>query len=283
MQDTTRRDALVSAAGAGFAAPADANEAPSAEGATTQAVASSALESTEGGTTFENYVAVPQGLQGRAPTVLLCHEWSGLNPSMKAAADRIAELGYACVALDVYGKGVRGDEAGDNTHLVGPLMADRALLRRRLLAGVRASFAHPSVDPSRAAVMGYCFGGLCALDLVRTGAADLKGAISLHGVFAPPNLGPQPPIRAKVLILHGWEDPMAPPTDLLALAKELTDAQADWQLHAYGRAMHAFTAVGLDAPERGLRYDADADRRSWAATRAFLEEVIGPPHGAALR
>lgn len=243
-----------------------------------------AAEYSDDATIFEGYVAVPQGLRDRAPAVLLCHEWSGLNRSMKAAADRIAELGYPCFALDVYGKGVRGDEAGDNSGLMGPLMADRRLLRRRLLAGLRAALEHQSVDPSRVAAMGYCFGGLCALDLARTGSAELKGAISIHGGYAPPDVGSQPPIEAKVLVLHGWEDPMAPPADVLALASEMTQAGADWQIHAYGHAMHAFTAKDLDAPERGLRYDADADRRSWGATRAFLEEVLGaPPALAAAR
>lgn len=67
---------------------------------------------------------------------------------------------------------------------------------------------------------------------------------------------------------------MTPPADVLAVAKELTDAKADWQLHAYGHEMHAFTAVGVDAPERGLKYDAAAARRSWTAMTNFLDEVL---------
>jgi dienelactone hydrolase len=94
-------------------------------------------------------------------------------------------------------------------------------------------------------------------------------------VFGVPNIGPQADISTKVLILHGWEDPMAKPADVEAVAKELTAAKADWQLHAYGHAMHAFTGININMPERGLKYDANADRRSWAATLAFLNEVFG--------
>ena len=162
----------------------------------------------------------------------------------------------------------------ENSALMGPFMADRAMLRRRLLAAVEAAKAHPMVDPARIAAIGYCFGGLGVLDLARSGTLDVRGVVSIHGIFPPPNLGPQGTIGAKILILHGYEDPMAPPQDLLAIAKELTDAKADWQLHAYGHAMHAFTAVGVYAPERGIQYDEAADRRSWIATRNFLDEVL---------
>jgi dienelactone hydrolase len=130
------------------------------------------------------------------------------------------------------------------------------------------------VDPQRIAAMGYCFGGLCVLDLARSATPHVKGVVSIHGLFAKPELGEQPPISAKVLVLHGWDDPMAPPAHVLALAQELTAARADWQLHAHGHAMHAFTHAQAAAPERGLQYHADAARRSWLATRNFLEEVF---------
>ena len=113
-----------------------------------------------------------------------------------------------------------------------------------------------------------------AQDIARAATPDVRGVVSFHGIFAAPNLGAQPPITAKVLILHGWEDPLAPPESVLAIAKELTDAGADWQLHAYGHAMHAFTFEGADFPERGIRYHPEADRRSWDAMRYFLEEVF---------
>jgi dienelactone hydrolase len=144
-----------------------------------------------------------------------------------------------------------------------------------LLAAVAAAKAHPAVDPNRIAVIGYCFGGLCALDVARSGTGDVRGVVSLHGIFMPPNLGAQAPIKAKVLVLHGWDDPMATPDAVLGLAKEMTAAKADWQLHAYGNAMHAFTLEGANAPERGIKYDKAADRRSWAATSDFLNEVFG--------
>jgi dienelactone hydrolase len=124
------------------------------------------------------------------------------------------------------------------------------------------------------AVIGYCFGGLCALDLARSGDDRVKAAVSVHGVFAPPGLGPQGPISASVLVQHGYADPMAPPKDLLQLAEELTAAGADWQVHAYGHALHAFTAEGVHHPELGLAFNEKAARRSHESRTAFLRETF---------
>jgi dienelactone hydrolase len=238
---------------------------------------SGAIHYRDGSTAFEGYLALPDVQRAPRPCVLLAHDWSGLHEGMRHIADRVAALGYVCFAMDLYGRDVRGDPASDNSHLMNPLLADRALLRRRLLAALTAAVDHPLIDGGRIAAMGYCFGGLCALDLARAAPPELLAAVSFHGVLKPPQIGPQVPMTAKVLVLHGWDDPMAPPPDVLALAQELTAAGADWQLHAYGHCLHAFTFPGVNAPERGLAYDAAADRRSWAAMKAFFAEVLGEP------
>lgn len=230
----------------------------------------SSIEFTDGEAVFEGY-AVQSDLSGNENAcVVLAHDWSGLNDPVRALAKRYAGLGYTCFALDVYGRGVRGDPVGDNSHLMDPLLSDRALLRQRLLAGFEAARRLPTVDGRRMAAVGYCFGGLCALDLARAAPSGLKTAVSFHGVLRPPELGPQAPIEASILLLHGWEDPVAPPQDVLSIARELTEAGSDWQLHAFGHAQHAFTFAGANLPERGIVYDRKADMRSWEAMRVHL-------------
>lgn len=223
----------------------------------------------------EAYVALPAG-SGPHPAVLVSHQWSGQSDHERATADKMAALGYVGIAIDVYGKGNRGaPDSTDHSALMMPWASNRAALKQRLLAAVDFAKGHDAVDAGRIAIMGYCFGGLCALDVARSGTTDVKGAVSIHGVFGPPDIGPQADISTKVLILHGWEDPMAKPADVEMVAKELTAAKADWQLHAYGHTMHSFTAPHANAPERGMQYNANADRRSWAAPVAFLDEVFG--------
>lgn len=231
------------------------------------------FEYNDGSTVCEGYVAT-DGKPGRKPCVLVAHQWAGLFEQEQEKAAYFAAKGYVGFAIDVYGKGVRGAHGQDNSAYMGPYLNDRAKLRQRLLAAVAAAKARPDVDPNRIAIIGYCFGGLCALDVARSGTHDVKGAVSLHGLFTPPGLGTQGRISTKVLVLHGWDDPMAKPDSVLGLAKEMTAAGADWQIHAYGHAMHAFTAVGANAPESGIKYDANADRRSTQATDNFLAEVF---------
>ena len=121
--------------------------------------------------------------------------------------------------------------------------------------------------------MGFCFGGKCALDLARSGA-DIAGAASFHGLFDPPGLPPQK-IKAKVVAYHGWDDPMVPPDAVVALAKELTEAECDWQIHAYGHTGHGFTNpkasdLGID----GVFYTQAAARRSFASLYLFLGRIV---------
>ena len=230
------------------------------------------IEYSHAGTVLEGFLANPARAGERRPAVLVSHAWAGRDDFAIARAKALAELGYAAFALDNYGKGVLGANNEENSNLIGPFMADRALLRDRLLAGLQTLRAQPGVDPDRIAIMGYCFGGLCALDLARSGA-DIRGAISFHGLFLPSGLEPRP-ITAKVLALHGYADPMVPPEQVVSFGKEMTDAGVDWQLHAYGGVLHAFTVPEANDLSLGALYNADAERRSWRALVDFLAEIF---------
>lgn len=226
------------------------------------------------GQTMESVVVRPTETGAATPCVLVCHDWSGINVHTLSTCQDLAERGYVAFAVDAYGVGRRGDPEGDNTELMAPCLADRTLLAERMLAGLNAAGALPEVDGERIAVLGYCFGGLCGLDLARADPDGLVAAISVHGgLTAPPGRTPSP-MRARLLILHGWADPMVPPDDVLAAASEFTAAGATWELQVYGHALHAFTFTGADFPERGIQHHPLAHRRSWAATQHFLDEVF---------
>jgi dienelactone hydrolase len=231
------------------------------------------LEYMHGQVRFEGLLVA--GVQGaeRRPGVIVAHAWGGRGDFEATAARRLAEQGYVAFALDMFGKGVRGGTREQNAALIAPLLRDRSLLQARMLAAVGTLREQAVVDPARIAAIGFCFGGLCVLDLARTGA-DVAGVVSLHGLFTPPEPEIGARIRARVLALHGHDDPMVPPMAVAALEAELTAAGADWQIHVYGGTMHAFTNPQARDRDFGTVYSEVAARRAWAATDAFLAETL---------
>lgn len=207
------------------------------------------------------------------PAVLICPDWTGRSHFTDNKAEQLAQLGYVGFAVDVYGEGRQGDSKEAKSALMQPFINDRALLRERMLAAFHAAQQLPMVDPNRIAVIGYCFGGLCALDLARSGAA-LKGAVSFHGLLMAPSGLSRPRMQAKVLALHGYDDPMVPPEAVQEFASEMNDAKADWQIVMYGHTMHAFTNPNAKDPGFGTVYNAMADQRSWRALGDFLNEIF---------
>lgn len=231
------------------------------------------LDYKDGDTTLQAFIAWDDAVSGPRPGVLVSHAWGGRTDFENDKARKLAELGYAGFALDLYGKGITGDGPEENEKLMQPFLDDRAMLQRRMKVALETASGHELIDSGRVGAIGYCFGGLCVLDLARSGA-PVSAVVSLHGLLgAPGNTVDE--MTAKVLVLHGWDDPMAPPDHVVALGVELTEAKADWQIHAYGSTLHAFTNPEADDPDSGLAYDATADRRSWRAMQDFLAEALG--------
>jgi dienelactone hydrolase len=230
------------------------------------------IEYRDGDTLLEGFLCYDESQPGPRPAVMICHAWGGRDEFVERKARRLAWQGYACFALDNFGKGKRGATPEECSALMTPFMQDRAMLLRRLQAGLATVRGMPIVDARRIAVMGFCFGGLCALDLARSDA-DIRGAVSFHGLLKPSGLT-EPKVRARILMLHGYDDPLAPPEDVAAVAREFTAAGADWQLHAYGQTVHAFTNPSAQNRAGGMQYDETADRRSWHALEQFLGEIL---------
>jgi len=147
-------------------------------------------------------------------------------------------------------------------------------LHRRLQASLEALVQFPQVDPERLAVIGYCFGGWCALELARTGA-PLRGVGVFHGALNATKTHAADRIQGKVLVCSGASDPLVPPEQITAFSQEMSSAGIDWQVHLYGGTHHGFTSLEAGGnPRPGFGYSASADRRSWAALSELLSEIF---------
>ena len=225
----------------------------------------------DGDTPLQGVLAWDDAQSQPQPGILLVHGAGGLDDHATGQARRYAALGYTVLACDMFGEGVAGDR-GRVMAVITAFREDPDRLVRRAVAGLQALRDCAESEGCIAAV-GFCFGGLTALTLARAGV-DIAGVVSMHGALATVRRAQPGAMTAKVLACHGAIDPHVPMSDVAAFSDEMTAAGADWQLNAYGGAMHGFTherAVPGATP--GVEYHAPTDRRSFAAARMFLDEL----------
>jgi dienelactone hydrolase len=232
------------------------------------------IEYRAGDTVLEGLSVYDDAVTGKRPGVLVAHQWKGLGDYEKRRAEMLARLGYNVFALDIYGKGVRASNREAAAAQAGKFKSDRALLRERARAGLGFLVQDERTDPKRVAAIGYCFGGTTMLELARSGA-ELQGVVCFHGGLATPNPGDAKNIHGKVLALHGADDPAVPRSEVEGFEDEMRSAGVDWQLIAYGGAVHAFTDWGAGTDNsKGAAYNEKADRRSWEAMKQFFAELF---------
>lgn len=236
-----------------------------------------------------NYQANDVPLKGHAyfpehsalsyPAVIVAHAWRGQDNFARNKAKELAKLGYIGFAADLYGEGktaITDEEAGA---LMYPLASNRLALQQRIGAAFDALKQIPEIDQSKIGGIGFCFGGITIIELLRSGK-PVKGVVSFHaGLNAIPTSQVQATpitagIQGSLLILTGYEDPLATQAEINLLEKELNEAQVDWQLTTYGHATHSFTNPEANTPERGFMYNAKADQRSWLAMKNFFNEIF---------
>ncbi len=223
-----------------------------------------------GGATMTGFLA--DGSAGRrVPGVLVAHEATGMGDFVKARAEMLARLGYVAFALDLYGGAFPPEEAAERH---ATMMSTPGLMFSRAAAALATLGEQANVDPDRLAAIGFCQGGITAMELAR-GGLPIRCAVGFHPGLTRPAGSGTAPITAKVLMMVGDDDPIAPEEDRLTFAAEMRAAKADWQLLTMGGVGHTYTNPAVDAfGLPGFAYDERADRRSWALMKEMLAEVF---------
>lgn len=238
------------------------------------AVVEKPLEYKAGEVLCEGWQAYDDAVPGKRPGVLIIHQWTGVSDHEKEAARKLAALGYNVLVADIYGKGVRPQPPAAGKE-AGKYKADRALLRARANAALDVLARDTRTDGAKLAATGYCFGGTAVIELARSGA-PVKGVVSFHGGLDSPTPADGKHIKAKVLALHGADDPFVAAKDIAAFEAEMKAHGVDWKLVSYPGAVHSFThkAAGSDN-SKGAAYHAEADRDSWFQMEQFLKAALG--------
>lgn len=257
--------ALAAAAFAPAAAPAAA------------AVEGREVEYEADGVKLKGYFAWDGAVAGRRPGVLVVHEWWGHNEYIRRRARMLAGLGYAALAVDMFGDGKTAAHPEDAGRFAAELTKNAEVTKARFLAGLAYLGAQPQADPARIAAVGYCMGGGVALNMARAGL-DLKGVASFHGSLNAIAKAQPGAIKARILVLHGAEDSFIPADAVAAFKQEMADAKADLTFIAYPGAKHSFTNPDADAYAKKfgmpIAYSAEADRLSWEELTSFLKAVF---------
>jgi dienelactone hydrolase len=234
------------------------------------AIITKPLSYVAGGADCHGYLALPAG-PGPHPGVLVAPAFGGLSDSDRAVADRLAGLGYAALGVDYYSGGAYTQNRDEASALMQGMQNDRPLLAARMQGALAALAGQEQVDAARLGAMGFCFGGKAVLDLARSGA-DFRAGVTFHGVYDAPASGSQT-MKPAMLILHGWDDPLATPEQTVALAAELTAHCGDWQLLGFGHTGHGFTNVNAKGP--GMGYSEAAATRGWAnMLQLFADKLV---------
>lgn len=229
------------------------------------------IQYTQNGIQFSSTLVQAKGDEP-LPAILLVPNLWGPNDYWTRQAIRLSQWGYHVLVVDMYSEAVRPQSHEEAYAVITSFRSDRVMVRERMQAALAVLSSQPNVDAGRVGAVGYCFGGMCVLELARMGA-KICGIVSLHGKLMAHESGPVKELAAKVLILHGAEDPMIPDTEVSGFISEMRKAGADWQLVHFGGAVHAFTDSHANRPGEAI-YDEKADRRSFLMMQHFLEEIF---------
>lgn len=230
------------------------------------------------GQEMKGFLAYDDSYDAARPAVVVAHAWRGLDDFAREKAVALAKMGYVAFAADLYGDGINATDDDEALQLMLPLFRDRKLLQERIGAAVDEVRKCPFTDSDKIGAIGFCFGGLTVLELIRSGK-DVRCAVSFHGVLADVlgNVRAKRPVNAprlngSILFLHGHDDPMVSPTDITAVQDELDEADVDWTFVTYSQTVHAFTNKMANAPDQGTVYMPRSARRSWLTMENYLTE-----------
>lgn len=227
-----------------------------------------------GDKTYKGFLAYDDAEKAKRPGILVVHEFWGLDNYARKRAEQLAGLGYVAFAVDMYGDGKTTEHPKEAGAMAGMVRMNQKEWLARANAGLKILRDQPLVESKNLAAIGFCFGGSTALALANSGS-DIKAAVSFHGALPIPAEDGLNNIKTKILICHGAADGFIKEDTILKVRSAYEKAGVDYQMIYFGGAVHSFTVPQADSKKmKGIKYDAAADRRSWAAMRALFDEVF---------
>ncbi len=237
------------------------------------------ISTTEDGVELISYIALPEDADDDNPVagILVAPEWWGVVEHPKSVVERLAEAGYAAVAMDVYGEGKLTSDAAQANMWMEQVLEDPDMLMARCRLILNDFSDQLAVDSDKLGAIGFCFGGKVVLDMAREGM-PLKAVATFHGNPSPKQPADEK-FTAKVLVAHGRDDSMVSMDAIEGLKAELDAADVDYTIDVYDGAKHGFTNPQADerAAKNGvdLGYNQVAAKQSWENMLEFMKANLG--------
>ncbi len=228
------------------------------------------------GTKFEGVLVYDDAVKGARPGLVMVPNWLGIAPASLKMASDVAGKQYIVFVTDMYGEAVRPKNQQEAGQAAGAVKGDRNVMRARVNKGLellRSEGKAAGLDAKKVGAIGFCFGGTSVLELARAGA-PVAGVVSFHGGLDAPMPATEGAVKAKVLALHGADDPFVPAAEVAGFQEEMRKAKADWELVAYGGAVHSFSEPEANAPGQA-QYNPKVAKRAFQAMNNFFAEAFG--------
>jgi dienelactone hydrolase len=227
------------------------------------------------GTTFKGLLAWDDAVEGKRPGVVVFHEWWGLDDYARKRAEQLAGMGYVAFAADMYGNGKVVDHPKDAGAMAGEVRKNADAWRGRARAALKVLTDFEKTDATKLAAIGYCFGGSTALQLAYSGA-DLDAVATFHAALPTPTPEQAQAIKARILVCHGADDFFIPKDSIEKFQDALKAAKVDLSFESYPGTVHSFTVPDADKRMiKGMGYNADAAKKSWASMTALFRKAFG--------
>ncbi|HTO70311.1 MAG TPA: dienelactone hydrolase family protein [Myxococcota bacterium] len=214
-----------------------------------------------------------------APGIVVLHDVWGLSPVYEKVAQRLADAGFAALALDLY---ARGEKPGSPADMPGVMRFMHELPDHRVLADVQAAAdwlrARPEVAGRKVGLTGFCMGGKYAF-LAAARCRGLAAVAPWYGMLRARELDEANPehaldalaeLRAPVLALFGEDDALIPQTDVQELRRLAAARGLPLEIVVYPGAGHAF--ANESRPEV---YREAAAQDAWRRALEFFAKQLG--------
>jgi carboxymethylenebutenolidase len=212
------------------------------------------------GASFRGYEAPPAD-GAKVGSIVIVHEWFGLNGRMRALADRFASVGFHALAIDLYAGKVAGD-AGSARRLASELRTQHAM--QVIAAAVEHLQSRPNSN-GKVGLAGFCLGGAVAV-AAACHVEGLSATVTYCGLPAP-RYADVSRITGSVMGHYGLHDPLLPIAQPQAVFAALAAAGKRAMLHTYD-AGHAFMRDGTHS------YQAAVAELAWKRTVGLFQHEL---------